>query len=209
MTTFFKRWGHGLLALYLIIYLPTFRYLETHVTSYHIIHSPIDDMIPFCEYFVIPYFFWFLFIALACVYFFFKSQKECIRFGLFMIVGMSLAIATYFIYPNGLHNFRPEVFPRDNIFTDMVKGLYAIDTSTNVLPSLHVFNTIVVVVAVFKSKTFGKYHRLISIICSIVGIFICLSTIFLKQHSVYDVLAAIVMAAVIYPLIYKTRFLKD
>ena len=37
---------------------------------------------------------------------------------------------------------RPGVFPRDNLFTRAVGLLYRIDTPTNVLPSMHVFNAI-------------------------------------------------------------------
>ena len=207
MKNFFKKWGHALLALYLLIYMPCFSYLEKHVTTdYNLIHCTIDDYIPFCEYFIIPYYMWFLFIAVACVYFFFRSQGECIRMGAYLIIGMSIAVATYFIFPNGLGDFRPHTFPRDNVFTDLVQLLYSMDTSTNVLPSLHVYNTLVVVIAVFKSKTFGKHHNMMKIIVSIIGVLICASTMFLKQHSVYDVLAAIVLAAALYPLIYHTGF---
>lgn len=209
MIKLFKRWGHGLLILYIFIYLPIFAYLEANIKNFHSIHSPLDNYIPFCEYFVIPYFMWFVLIAVACAYFFFRSQAECIRFGLFLIAGMSLALVIYVVYPNGLVDFRPTSFPRDNIFTDWVKFLYSVDTSTNVLPSLHVYNTLVCVTAVFKSRTFGKYHKIVNICVGIVGFFICLSTVFLKQHSIYDVLAAMVMAGVIYPLIYKTKALNS
>lgn len=207
MKEFLKKYGHALLGLYLFIYLPCFVYLEAHVTSdYYLIHCPLDDYIPFCEYFIIPYYFWFVFVAAGCVYFFFKSQGECIRMGAYLIIGMSIAVAVCFIFPNGLGDFRPAEFPRENLFTDLVSFLYSADTSTNVLPSLHVYNTLVIVVAVFKSKTFGRRHTAMKIAVSIIGVLICASTMFLKQHSVYDVLAAVFLAAVLYPLIYHTRF---
>lgn len=207
MKAFFKKWWHALLGLYAFIYMPCFAYLEKHVIDdYYYIHCGLDDKIPFCEYFIIPYFFWFLFVAIACVYFFFKSQGECIRMGLYLIAGMTTAVIIYFIFPNGLGDIRPTEFPRDNIFTDWVKFLYRSDTSTNVLPSLHVYNTLVVVIAVFKSKTFKNPKR-IRIIVSVIAFFICLSTLFLKQHSVYDILAAVVLVVILYPAIYKNKFL--
>ena len=207
MKAFFKKWWHALLGLYALIYMPCFTYLEKHVIDeYHLIHCGLDDKIPFCEYFIIPYFFWFAFIAIACVYFFFKSQEECVRMGLYLIIGMSTAIIIYFVFPNGLGSIRPTEFPRDNFCTDMVKFLYKSDTSTNVLPSLHVFNTLVVVIAVFKSKTF-KRPKLMRTIVSVIAVFICLSTVFLKQHSVYDLLAAVALILILYPLIYKNKLL--
>ena len=175
MKAFFKKWWHGLLALYTFIYMPCFLYLERHVTSetgFHAIHCALDDHLPFVEYF------------------------------------MSIAVIIYFVFPNGLADFRPETFPRDNFCTDLVKLLHKADTPTNVLPSLHVYNTLVIEFAVFNSKTFGRHKKKVCIITAIWGLLICVSTVFLKQHSVYDVLAAIVLAAIIYPITYKTKFFK-
>ena len=62
-----------------IFYLKCFQYLETHITKgYHLIHTPFDDMIPFCEFFVIPYFMWFGYIAWSVLYFGFcnKNRRE-------------------------------------------------------------------------------------------------------------------------------------
>lgn len=171
--------------------MPCFSYLEKTINDsydYNVIHCAFDDMVPFCEYFIIPYYFWFLFVGLAAVWFFFKSQGECIRMGFFLIFGITIAVICFAAYPNGLNDPRPDVFPRDNFCTDLVKMLYSSDTSTNVLPSLHVLNTLIVIIAVFESRTFGKFHNPMKIIVSVIGVLIVLSTMFLKQHSVYDVI---------------------
>ncbi len=211
MKAFFKKWWHGLLALYTFIYMPCFLYLERHVTEetgFHAIHCALDDHIPFVEYFIIPYYSWFIFMAFFIIYFFIRSQGECVRMGAALIIGMSIAVIIYFVFPNGLADFRPETFPRDNFCTDLVKLLHKADTPTNVLPSLHVYNTLVIEFAVFNSKTFGRHKKKVCIITAIWGLLICVSTVFLKQHSVYDVLAAIVLAAIIYPITYKTKLFK-
>ncbi len=207
MKSLFKRYWHILFGLYAFIYMPCFAYLEKTVTTdYNLIHCRLDELIPFCEYFILPYLFWFVFVAVACVYFFFKSQGESVRMFSYLIVGMSIAVATFFIYPNGLGDFRPREFPRENFCTDLVRFIYGADTSTNVLPSLHVYNTLVIVVAVFESRTFGKHKTLVRIIVSVIAVLICASTMFLKQHSVYDVIAAFALAAVLYPVFYKIPF---
>lgn len=79
--------------------------------------------------------------------------------GAALIIGMSIAVIIYFVFPNGLADFRPETFPRDNFCTDLVKLLHKADTPTNVLPSLHVYNTLVIEFAVFNSKTFGRHKK--------------------------------------------------
>lgn len=195
------------MALYLFIHMAMFTYLERQVTTdYYLIHCPLDDYIPFCECFIIPYLFWFALVTVACVYFFIRSQGECIRFGMYMIIGMFISVMIYFIFPNGLGDFRPHEFPRENFCTDLVRRLYNADTSTNVLPSLHVYNTLCIVVAVFKSKTFGKARNAVRTAIIPIAVLICLSTLYLKQHSIWDIAAAAVLAALLYPLIYKWKF---
>ena len=63
-TNFIKKYKHAWVFSYILIYMPWFMYLEKHVTSgYHVIHSVIDNKIPFVEYFIVPYLLWFVFIA--------------------------------------------------------------------------------------------------------------------------------------------------
>ena len=73
---FIAKYKHGLLLLYFLIYLPWFGYLEENVTThFHVIHVALDDKIPFCEYFIIPYMLWFAYVAWGVAYFFFKNTK--------------------------------------------------------------------------------------------------------------------------------------
>ena len=72
---------------YIFIYLPWFFYLEKKITmetpNLHIINNAIDDMIPFCVYFIIPYMLWFIYVIGACIYMLFKaSDTEFLRFAL-------------------------------------------------------------------------------------------------------------------------------
>ena len=50
--------------LYWVVYLIWFFWLDLTVTApKYIIHSPLDDLIPFNEWFVLPYCSWFLLLA--------------------------------------------------------------------------------------------------------------------------------------------------
>ena len=64
---------------------------------------------------------------------------------------MTLFLIVSYVYPNGL-NIRPVEFANDNIFTDVVQLLYRHDTPTNVLPSIHVFNSLCIHLALANSK---------------------------------------------------------
>lgn len=198
------KYSHAWIFLYGFIYMPWFMYLERRTNVRHfLIHSPIDNYIPFVEYFIVPYLLWFAFIAITVLYFFFTDKWGFYRLTAFLIAGMTLFLIICTVFPNGLH-LRPTTFARDNIFVDIVKYVYATDTPTNVLPSIHVFNSIGVCIAIAHSDALKK-HRKIQYTSYVLAALIILSTVFLKQHSVTDVIAAFALACIIYPFVYATQ----
>lgn len=198
---FIKKYKHAWVFSYILIYMPWFLYLEKHVTSnFHVIHSAVDDKIPFIEFFIVPYLLWFVFIVAIFLYFFFTDVRGFYKMSILMFVGMTLFLIISTFMPNGL-NLRPVYFARDNIFVDMVKMLYRADTPTNVLPSLHAFNSIGACIAINHSDRL-RQHKVISWCGYILATLIVLATMFLKQHSIIDVMAAVLMAYVLYQFVY-------
>ena len=113
---------------------------------------------------------------------------------------MTISLLVCTLYPNGT-NFRPHIDPDQNIFCYLVTKLWSIDPCVNVFPSIHVYNSIGVHLAVTKSEKLSK-SRPIVWSSGILMILICLSTVFLKQHSVVDVAGSLMMASVISPIVY-------
>ena len=122
------------------------------------------------------------------------------KLAAFLITGMTIFLIICTLFPNGLH-LRPTTFARDNIFTHIVQYVYSVDTPTNVLPSIHVFNSMGIAIAVAHSDKLNEKKWIQHLTYILAGLII-LSTMFLKQHSVTDVFAALVMAGVIYPFVY-------
>jgi len=203
-----QKWKLALIVpVYFLIYAPWFRYIErinTATSGYHIIHMKIDDYIPFCEYFVIPYFIWFAYIAIVIIISFFTDDREYLRCCTFIFVGMTIFLIISTLYPNG-QLLRPHVFRNQNIFTYLTKYLYSIDTPTNLFPSIHVFNSIGIHIAVRRNKVLNKI-KWVQITSFIICISIILSTVFLKQHSMFDLITAFIMAIVLYPLVYLVDY---
>ena len=114
-----------------ILYLGTFFFMESRDVPIHIIHTAFDDMVPFCEYFIVPYVLWYLYVAGTVAYLGLtdKTLKEYNRFIISMALGMMAFVIVSFIYPNG-QDLRP-VIESDNVFKWAVNFLYTIDTSTN------------------------------------------------------------------------------
>ena len=190
------------LILYGIIYLSWFCYLEQTVTKqYTVIHMGIDDYIPFCEVFVIPYMLWFAYVAVVVLYFLLKDKTDYYRVCAFLATGMTIFLVISTLWPNG-HHLRLGEFPRDNIFTRMVASLWKTDTPTNLWPSIHVYNSIGAHIAIAKSKHFEN-RKGIRIASFILATSIILATVFIKQHSVFDVLTAFALSAIMYLVIYR------
>lgn len=201
----YKDYKHLLLLLYFPIYLTWFIFLEKTVTRhFHVIHMNVDDMIPFCEIFIIPYLLWFAYITVVILYMGWKDKREFIKLCKFLFAGMTLFVVISTIYPNG-HFLRPTYFERDNVFTHLCGLLYQTDTATNLFPSIHVYNSIGVHLAIISSKQTRK-NKIVTNLSFLLMASIILSTVFLKQHSVFDVLTAFLTAMIFYPFAYKHNF---
>lgn len=200
----FQKYKHGLMLLYCVVYMVWFTWLEKHVTGdFHVIHMGIDDRIPFIEFFVVPYILWFVYQAVTVIYFFFKDVKGYYRLMFFLFSGMTVFLIISTVYPNG-QLLRPDVFPRDNIFTDLVKYIYSVDTPTNILPSIHVYNSIGVAIAIAKSEDLKK-RPAVQWGAYVLTTLIVLSTMFIKQHSMFDVMCGVLMATVMYVVVYRPQ----
>ena len=206
MKEFFKKYNHAVAILYLPFYIFCFTALERrNRTDYYVVESELDQFIPFCEWFVIPYFLWFVYIAVTFAYFFWADKQDFIRLCIFMLTGMTICLAIYFIWPNG-QNLRPDLttLGRENIFIRIMTMLYSTDTHTNVCPSIHTFNSVGACIAIYKSKTL-KNKKVIRLGSLVLTVSICLSTVFLKQHSILDVFWALVLAVPMYLLAYHPK----
>ena len=164
----------------------------------------VDDIIPFCEYFIIPYLMWFFYIAGTVAYFIFTNKKEYLKLSAFLITGMTVFLVVSTIYPNG-DTLRPVVFSRDNVFTRMVLHLYHTDTSTNIFPSIHVYNSLGAHFAIASSEQLSR-KKWVLYPSLVLCISIILSTMFLKQHSAFDVITAFALATFMYLICYVIDF---
>lgn len=202
MKNLIKKYNHAWVLLYALIYFPWFAYLEKTVTTdFNLIYLPVDDKIPFIDVFIIPYLLWFFFVAATIVYLFLYSKTEFYQACAFLFSGMTIFLIISTIYPNGL-NLRETITYNNSIFSDMVKALQNTDTCTNVFPSIHVYNSIGCFIALAKSKGLEQ-KKWIKVASFILATLIILSTVFLKQHSVIDVIGAFVLAVPMYFISYR------
>ena len=94
-------------------------------------------------------------------------------------------------------------FERDNIFTHIVSLIYGFDTNTNVCPSIHVIGSFAVLFSALNDKYLSAAKIRISFV--IITLLICASTVFLKQHSIIDVVAGVALCIVCYPFVFGKK----
>ena len=182
--------SHLKLMLFWPVYVLLFGALERDVfgDTYTPVQIWLDELIPFCEWFVIPYIFWFFFLLFVHVYTLLYDIPSFRRLIVFMMVSYSGILLIYLIFPT-CQNLRPAVFQRDNVLTRFMARYYEIDTNTNVCPSIHVAGSWAAVCGAWKSRHFSKRGWRLAFV--ITAVLISVSTCFVKQHSALDVFMAI------------------
>ncbi len=153
----------------------------------HVIHCKLDDLIPFCEWFLLPYVFWYGLIVFSLIYFALYDVDSFKKLQTYIIITQAVAVTVYILYPN-CQNLRPQTFPRKNLLTDCIGLLYAVDTNTGVCPSLHCAYSIGIASVWLRAKGVRWQAKAFVVFWAIL---ICLSTMFIKQHSAVDFFAAI------------------
>lgn len=208
--SFFNKYKHGIVFIYFFFYIIWFNALEKSVTTNFIpMYHWIDDYIPFNEWFMIPYLIWFFYILITFMYFFFTSKSEFYQTCAYLFIGMTICLTIYTLWPNG-HNLRVDLdsLGRNNVLITLVRQLYSMDTPTNVSPSIHVFNSVGAYISIYRNERLHKIKWL-QISTLILTILICMSTVFLKQHSIVDVFYALVLNIVMYAFVYYPIKLKQ
>lgn len=110
-----------------------------------------------------------------------------------------VATLIFIFFPNR-QDLRPTEFANQNFFTDIVAYIYKIDTNTNVCPSMHVAISIGIASAWIKEKSASKIVKILLVaFCGLV----CLSVVFVKQHSVVDIYVAIPICILAEYVAYK------
>lgn len=197
---YLKRNPHLWYLLFVPAFLVCFFALEAHISPsepYWSVHIPLDDRIPFCEAFVIPYYLWYPLLFSTGLLLLIMDVPNFKKYMQFLIIGFGAALVFCLLVPNG-QDLRPESFERSNIFTRLVGLMYQMDTNTNVFPSMHVIGSVAAAAAVFKS---GKLRKL-RLPWLVLAVAISLSTVFIKQHSILDILGALALCLPIYCLLY-------
>lgn len=192
-------------ALILPLYLAMYMLAEQLVVDeYWVSWIPLDNHIPFCKWFVLPYVSWYAFMILPGILLMLKNGESFKKYMLYVAAGFFSALIFCLIFPNG-QDLRPPQLSDDHFCDRLLMAIYSADTNTNVCPSMHVIGSLGVVFAAWHNFR-GRLHplRWLTLLHALV---ICASTVLVKQHSILDVFIGIPWALICGWLVYRPKWL--
>ncbi|MCF7901696.1 phosphatase PAP2 family protein, partial [Candidatus Woesearchaeota archaeon] len=153
----------------------------------------VDDFIPFVPFFSV---FYVLFIPLLILIFSFywNSQKNFYKLSFTLFLAVTITSLFHLFIPTLI--LRPIIL-ESNFFTGLVSWIYSNDLPFNLFPSGHVFYSLLsnlCLYSVDKNKALYLFP---------VTFLVCISTVFIKQHYLFDVLFSVLLSFLLYFFVYK------
>lgn len=154
--------------------------------------TDIDRNIPFIKLFAIPYFIWYLFVPASLVYIYFINEKNYYKVISSVIIGMLLSFIIYYFFQTTVP--RPSLTGND-FLTNLLRFIYTMDSPYNCFPSIHVLTCYLMIKGTQINDEKNQIGR---IIVAIIAVAIILSTQFIKQHVILDLISGILLGEIIY-----------
>lgn len=157
--------------------------------------TDLDHVTPFLKIFVVPYLFWYVFLVFGLLYLCRLNRSGFYKTVLIYDVGILVASLIYFVFQTTVP--RPSLVG-DDWLTNMVSFVYQMDQPYNCFPSIHVFTTYLLM------RGIQQYSQSVGLKLGVhlVGISIILSTVFIKQHVILDVIASILLVEILYRAVH-------
>jgi membrane-associated phospholipid phosphatase len=149
------------------------------------LRSALDDAIPLVPIFVIPYISLQPLVYLTLVIFLLTNTRIFKSASLSLISAMLVSYVFYIFLQTEV--IRPTLAGSD-VFTQMIRGVYAGDNPFNDFPSLHTSLSTILAIHWLKAE------RRMGTAFSIWTVLIVASTVLVKQHYVADIASGLVVA---------------
>lgn len=181
---------YGMVMLCLMLVLNTVTYFGTRLFTtnmeHHVLWSSLDERIPFCSAFIIFYYLAYIQWIVGYVLIARSGKKNCYKYLCGEMIAKGICLLCFVLYPTTI--IRPDITGK-TIFDELVRGLYVMDSPDNLFPSIHCLESWVCLRTAFAIKGLPSWYKGASVVMT-VGVF--LSTVFLKQHVVADMVGAVV-----------------
>lgn len=145
----------------------------------------LDALIPLRPEWVVIYVVTFLFWMMGLLFAARQDEELCFRFASGVIIAEIICCVIFIAFPSCIT--RPELAVSD-FFTGVLSLVYFFDTPTNCFPSMHCLFAYLVFRQSLSSPDAKTWFK---VFCGVCAALICLSTLFVKQHVIADVIGGI------------------
>lgn len=165
----------------------------------HYLHTTLDHVIPLIKWFAIPYIWYYFYLVGVLIWFAFRNTTAYYQLLFARIAGIVVCFIVYVVFPTA--TIRPEIVGND-ILSKLVRTIYTVDKDYNCLPSTHCLDTLITSLFLLKYER-GWMLRGLSVVSLVL---IYLSTVFLKQHVLVDLVASTALGIILYAIFQKQSF---
>ena len=190
----------------LILVFSVFAYYLAKFTPYNavIVGGMFDELIPFSPPWVIFYVLWYPLLVFVPCYIYKVNKSDFYTYISIKFIIDWIAIFIFVFYPTIFN--RPELVVND-FFTWVLNLVYINDTpALNCLPSTHCTVCFASIYTILKSNKIPKKCK---VIATIIFMLIVLSTLFVKQHAIVDVIVAFILTVIVSLIVYKFKLDKQ
>lgn len=154
-----------------------------------------ETQIPLVPWMIIPYFpVFYAFLGLTLIYFAFVKYDAFFPIVVALILIELVAFAFFIFMP--VYMIRPELEPGDDVLRNFVWFYYSLDEPYNCFPSLHA--ALVTALAFWWTKNAEKFGKFVA---WPVAVLVMVSTVFVKQHWIFDEIGGFVLALALCKLV--------
>ncbi len=170
----------------------------------HLLISHFDNWLPFIPQFVYFYILWYL-MLIGVPYLIYRYDKELLpKYNKIFLLDSIICISIFLIYPTTINR---GVFTVNGISSWIVSLIYYFDQPVlNCFPSLHALNSLLWIVIMLNNKKIPtKWHYIVIFL----SIGVILSTLFIKQHVIYDLFGSVLVLLISYIILKVIHLIKD
>ncbi|BBH21661.1 hypothetical protein Back11_30060 [Paenibacillus baekrokdamisoli] len=150
--------------------------------------TDLDKQIPFVPAFIVPYVIWYPFIFTILIVLFVKSRRAYYRTLLTLCLGL---IGCYIIYYFFQTTVPRPVITSQGVFDSLVQFIYNTDGPYNCFPSIHVLTSYLMIKGLAACTGLSRTSQWL---ITLTSWSIILSTLFVKQHVLLDLIGAILLS---------------
>lgn len=173
-----------------------YQHLNNPLGVVHSLVTNLDEGIPFLKIFILPYLGFYLYVFLTLCYFCLKDRKTYYKTLVAINISYLFCFLIYYFFQTSVP--RPYLYDQ-GLLSTLVSMVFRLDNPYNTFPSIHVLTSYLMIKAINRCSNRNK-QNVVLVYC--VSILIIISTMFVKQHVIFDAVSAILLGDLVFETVY-------